>query len=84
MTGSRVADIVAQVAAHDLGDAAVGPDDDLWQAGMSSLTAISVIMALEDELDIEFPEHLLSRSHLATVRAIEVLIDRVLDGDGAR
>jgi acyl carrier protein len=44
-------------------DAAVYPEDgDLYQAGMTSHASVNVMLALEGEFDIEFPDHMLKRS----------------------
>lgn len=54
---------------------ALGPDDDLYQAGMSSHAAVNVMLALEDAFDVEFPDHLLTRSTFATLRSIRDALD---------
>ncbi len=48
----------------------LGDDDDLYSAGLTSHATVSVMLALEDELDIEFPEELLRRSTFQSVRAL--------------
>ena len=53
---------------------AVGIDDldssaDLYSAGMTSLSSVNVMLALEEEFDLEFPEHLLNRSTFASVES---------------
>lgn len=35
---------------------------DLYQAGMTSHASVNVMLALEGEFEIEFPDHLLKRS----------------------
>jgi acyl carrier protein len=47
------------------------PDDDLYQAGMTSHAAVNVMLALEDAFEVEFPDHLLTRSTFASLRSIE-------------
>ena len=37
-------------------------DGDLYQAGMTSHASVNVMLALEGEFDIEFPDHMLKRS----------------------
>jgi len=51
--------------AHALADEA-----DLYQAGMSSHASVNVMLALEAAFDIEFPDHLLTRSVFASIAAI--------------
>ena len=42
-------------------------DDDLYQAGLTSHASINVMIALEDGLEIEFPEALLRRSTFQSI-----------------
>jgi acyl carrier protein len=50
--------------------AALGDGDDLYAAGMTSHASVTVMLACEDEWDIEFPQHLLKKSTFASVDAI--------------
>jgi acyl carrier protein len=45
-------------------------DADLYQAGMTSHASVSVMLALEDAFDIEFPESMLRKSTFESVSAI--------------
>jgi acyl carrier protein len=49
-------------------------DADLFRAGMSSHASVSVMLALEDAFDIEFPDHMLKRSVFESVGAIVAAI----------
>ncbi|MEU3011403.1 acyl carrier protein [Nocardia asteroides] len=69
--------IIAIVLAHtSLGAAGtvLGNDTDLWAAGMSSVHSVNVMMAVEDEFDIEFPEELLTRATFASVASIAAAV----------
>ena len=47
------------------------PDDaDLFLAGMSSHASVNVMLALEGEFDIEFPDHMLKRSVFESMAAM--------------
>lgn len=48
----------------------IADDDDLYLAGMTSLASVNVMLALEDALDIEFPEQLLKKATFASIAAI--------------
>jgi acyl carrier protein len=55
-----------------LGRLAVDPgrlaaDDDLYDAGLKSLSAVQVLLGLEAEFGIEFPERMLHRGVFSTV-----------------
>jgi acyl carrier protein len=43
---------------------------DLYQAGMTSHASVNVMLALEGEFDVEFPDEMLNRSAFASVHAI--------------
>jgi len=45
-------------------------DADLYEAGMTSHASVNVMIALEDALDLEFPDAMLKRSVFASVAAI--------------
>jgi acyl carrier protein len=43
---------------------------DLYQAGMTSHASVNVMLALEGEFDIEFPDELLKRSVFSSIASI--------------
>jgi acyl carrier protein len=47
---------------------------DLFQAGMTSHASVSVMLALEDAFDIEFPEHMLRKATFESVAAIRAAL----------
>ena len=48
----------------------LGPDSDLYEAGMTSHASVNVMLALEGEFEIEFPDHMLKRSVFESIAAI--------------
>ena len=50
--------------------ATLGDDVDLFQAGMTSHASVSVMLGLESEFDVEFPDSMLKRSVFQSVTAI--------------
>ena len=50
---------------------------DLYQAGMTSHASVNVMLALEGEFDVEFPDHLLKRSVFESIAAIRTAIDQI-------
>ena len=55
-------------------------DADLYQAGLSSHASVNVMLALEGEFDVEFPDHMLKRSVFSSIGAIQVAIDELTAG----
>ncbi|GAA0780129.1 acyl carrier protein [Roseibium denhamense] len=66
------------VAVTDVADAA-----DLYDAGLSSFASVQVMLALEEEFDIEFPEHLLNRKSFSSIEAIEGAVSEILEEQAA-
>ncbi|WP_424888963.1 phosphopantetheine-binding protein [Streptomyces sp. XH2] len=58
----------------------LGPDDNLWSAGLTSLESVRAMMAIEDELRLEFPPSLLSRATFESLSSIERAVVAVLTG----
>ena len=50
---------------------------DLYQAGMTSHASVNVMLALEGEFDVEFPDHMLKRSVFESIAAIGAAIDEL-------
>lgn len=54
------------------------PDDgDLYEAGMTSHASVNVMLALEGEFDIEFPDRMLKRSVFQSISAINAAIEEL-------
>ncbi len=52
----------------------LGPDSDLYEAGMTSHASVNVMLALEGEFEIEFPDHMLKRSVFESIAAINAAV----------
>lgn len=56
--------------------AKVGADDNLYDAGLTSLACVNVMLAIEDTFDVEFPDQLLTRHTFQTISTLErVIVD---------
>ena len=49
---------------------ALADDADLYQAGMTSHASVNVMLALEGEFEVEFPDHMLKRSVFSSIASI--------------
>lgn len=56
-------------------------DADLYQAGMTSHASVSVMLALEDAFDIEFPESMLKKSTFESISAIRTALTELSAND---
>jgi acyl carrier protein len=48
--------------------------DDLYESGMTSHASVNVMLALEDEFDLEFPDALLRKGTFESVAAIRAAL----------
>jgi acyl carrier protein len=51
-------------------------NDDLFAAGMTSLASVNVMLALESEFGVEFPDQMLSRSMFMSIGAISMAVQK--------
>ena len=49
-------------------------DSDLYQAGLTSLSTVNLMLALEERFDVEFKDSMLGRKTFGTLRALEQAI----------
>jgi acyl carrier protein len=54
-------------------------DEDLHDRGLTSLDMVKLMLAVEDEFGIEFPQRELTRDNFRTIAALERLVRRVAD-----
>jgi acyl carrier protein len=71
------------VARHSVaGSAAVSDNADLYDAGLTSMASVNLMLALEEQFEIEFPEDMLQRKTFSSVAAISEAV-RALRGEAA-
>ena len=56
----------------------LGVDTDLYQSGMTSHASVNVMLALEGEFDVEFPDHMLKRNVFRSIRSIERALQELI------
>ncbi len=49
-------------------------DSDLYNAGLTSLATVGLMLALEEEFDIEIPDNLLGRKTFASIQSISDVV----------
>lgn len=70
----RIREVLTQQARLGVAVASLGEADDLYQAGMSSHASVNVMLGLESQFDLEFPDHMLTRSVFASIAAIRAAV----------
>ncbi|TDT89597.1 MULTISPECIES: acyl carrier protein [Azorhizobium] len=63
--------------------AAIGPDDDLYGLGLSSLATVNVMLEIEARFDIAFPDDALTRATFQTLGGLAALVRRQLGAAAA-
>ena len=62
--------LLSEHARLGAGVASLSDTDDLYTAGMTSHASVTVMLACEDEWDIEFPQQMLKKSTFASIDSI--------------
>jgi acyl carrier protein len=73
----RVREILKGISGLRRDVSALGDDDDLYDAGLSSHDALSLMVALEEAFDVEFPDHLLCRRTFVSLRAVAEALEEI-------
>ena len=70
----RVREVLRRNAQLSTDLAKLADDADLYEAGMSSRASVGVMLGLETEFEIEFPDSMLRRDVFASVSAIAAAV----------
>lgn len=54
-------------------------DSDLYEVGLTSLITVGLMLAIEDEFDIEFPDSMLSRKTFQSISALSDAVEDIID-----
>lgn len=56
---------------------ALADSSDLYHAGLTSLATVGLMLALEDDFDVEFPDSMLSRKTFSSIDTITDAIEEL-------
>lgn len=70
MISDKIRTILSQHARLSTDVTTLNDDADLYEAGLTSLTTVNVMLAVEDQFDIEFPDHMLGRKTFGSIQAL--------------
>jgi acyl carrier protein len=56
----------------------ISDESDLYDAGLTSLATVGVMLALEEQFDIEFPDSLLSRKTFASIQSLAGAVEHLI------
>lgn len=74
----RVSGIVRALLAKRSIERPLGRDDDLADAGLSSLDFVNLMLAIEAEFDLTIPEHDMRPVNFRSIARIETLVNNSL------
>lgn len=74
----QIRDIVVRHARLSARAEDLTPTTDLYAAGLSSLTTVHLMLALEDAFEVEFPDRFLSRKTFESLQSISEAIEELL------
>lgn len=82
--GDRITTIRNLIGQHGkltIAAGSIGVNQSLYAAGLTSHASVNVMLAIEDEFDIEFPERLLKRATFETISNLSVALDGLLGAE---
>jgi len=79
-TGDRVRSVLKQHAKLTVDAAGLADNDDLYAVGLSSFSTVQLMLALEEEFNIEIPDKMLNRRSFESVAAITGVVEAVANG----
>ena len=71
----RIRDVLAAHGRMAVDSREVDGQADLYKLGLTSHASVDVMLALEDEFGIEFPNEVLKQSTFASIRNIEQVVE---------
>lgn len=66
----RIRQVISEHARLPVAVETLTDDTDLYGAGMTSHASVNVMLGLEDEFDVEFPDRMLTRSVFESIASI--------------
>lgn len=73
----QITAIVQSILAKRSGASFVEADQNLTDAGLTSLDMVGLMLAIEDEFGIEIPQRRMTPANFRTIAAIETLVSAV-------
>ena len=78
---AAIRQLIAEHARLPVDVASLAPDADLYQAGLTSLSTVNLMLALEERFDVEFPDRMLGRKTFGSIASLHEAIDELTGGE---
>ena len=70
MYSEQIRTVLAKHARLAVDVTTLNDDSDLYGAGLTSLTTVHLMLALEDQFNVEFPDRMLGRKMFSSIRSL--------------
>ena len=80
MYAEKIRNILARHSRLDLDFQSLDEDADLYASGLTSLTTVNIMLAIEDEFDIEFPDSKLNRNTFRSIESLVEVVEELVEG----
>jgi acyl carrier protein len=79
MYADKIREILTKHSRLDVDFSALDEEADLYELGLTSLTTVNIMLAIEDEFDIEFPDSKLNRNTFQSIEALVEVVEELVD-----
>lgn len=76
----QIRDILAEVGGLVVPVGQVKLQQDLFAAGLTSFATVTVMLALEEAFDLEFPDRLMTRATFGSIATLVAAVTELKDG----
>lgn len=77
-TDSKIRSILMQYGSLNSDAYKLHNQDDLYAAGMTSHASVNVMLALESEFGIEFPDEMLTRNMFESIESMQSAVEQLI------
>lgn len=82
MHSQSIREVVAAHARLRVDVSTLDDDADLYEAGLTSLSTVNLMLALEERFDVEFTDKMLKRRTFQSIRALDEAIAELTGASG--
>ena len=80
MSTEKIRALIAEHARLPIDVGRLEEHSDLYEAGLTSLSTVNLMLALEEAFDVEFPDRMLGRRTFASIRSLSEAIAELRGG----
>ena len=74
MSAEQIRALIAEHARLPVDVARLDDHSDLYEAGLTSLSTVNLMLALEEAFEVEFPDRMLGRKTFTSIRSLSEAI----------